>query len=195
MKLKKCKYGHYYDEDKFSMCPHCSSKGIKANKTIEIKDSVDKQVTQKKSESANGGKALKDAVKDALEEKQKKEEQQRKERKVSALNPVGMLVCTDGMQSGNVFSLTSGENYIGCLRNGELIVTSMMKNEISYFLEVQYQPANNSFLIVPIQSEVGMIVNDSRIEQETKLNAYDKIAVRDNMLMFVPICGEHFSWE
>jgi hypothetical protein len=60
---------------------------------------------------------------------------------------------------------------------------------------ILYEPKKRVFLAQPGESKELFYVNDEVVLNVTSLNAYDKIAIGNTELYFVPFCGEVFAWE
>lgn len=193
MNLTRCKKGHYYDSDKYAGCPHCAQKNNVARNTIRMSDNVDSEQTERKRDVQ--GKALKDAVMDALEKKRESEVQQSRaknsvrEQKL----PTGIMVGVSGNQKGKLYSLGIGSNYIGLVYDEVQIVEDReMLSET--FATITYHEDRNLFVIKPVGAEQTVQIGRMVLRESIMLRPYDKILVNGDALMFVPICGEHFKW-
>lgn len=194
MNLARCKKGHYYDGDKYASCPHCARKDNEAGDTVRMADNVDAQQTEQR--KGVQGRALKDAVLDALEKKRESEvEQARVKKGVNAnLHPVGILVVVSGVGQGSVHVLNQGCNYIK-INGTELGVTQDGTDLSEMNASIAYHEERRMFVLRPIGEPSVVQVGRMLLKESIMLRPYDKFVIKDTMLLFVPICGEHFSWE
>lgn len=194
MNLARCKKGHYYDGDKYAGCPHCAQKNCVASNTVRMEDNVDAEQTEQKRSTEE--KALKDAVLDALEKKRESEVEQVRVKKLAdrKLFPVGILVEVNGNQAGTVHVLEMGCNYLG--EHEELF---SIANEPGQLMEVNatitYHEERNMFVLKPLGENSVVQVGRIVLRENIMLRAYDRIVVKECVLLFVPICGDCFRWE
>lgn len=194
MNLARCKKGHYYDGDKYVGCPHCAQKDNVARSTVRMADNVDGEQTVQN--HCPKEKALKDAVLDALEKKRESEvEQVRVKMNVSGrLFPSGVLVETSGPAAGTVHVLEMGCNYVGFAEEG-LRVSTDAELAFEKNAAVTYHEDRQMFVLKPMGEEYVVQVGRIVLRENMMLRPYDKIAIKDVVLLFVPICGEQFKWE
>lgn len=193
MNLARCKKGHYYDEDKYIGCPHCAQKDNIAKSTVRMSDNVDSEQTLQNRNVQ--GKALKDAVLEAIDKKRESEvEQVRGKRSCnSTLFPVGILVETNGCRMGEVHVLEMGCNYLGVC-DGEFTVSVDIEQVLEVNATITYHEERQMFVMKPLGSDVMVQVGRMMLRENIMLRPYDKIMVKDEILLFVPICGEQFKW-
>lgn len=125
---------------------------------------------------------------------------------VDNLAVVGWLIGIDGDGKGKDFRLYNGDNFIGrgynmpgkvCLKDSRIHGAG----ELALF----YDPVNNEFSIRPKEGGNCLCyLNDRKsIQVPQVLTAYDCITLRDrgdeneviSKLMFIPLCGERFTWK
>lgn len=193
MNLARCKKGHYYDGDKYIGCPHCAQKDNIAKSTVRMSDNVDSEQTLQNRNVQ--GKALKDAVLEAIDKKRESEVEQVRGKKScnSTLFPVGILVETNGCQMGEVHVLEMGCNYLGVC-DGEFTVSADMEQILEVNATITYHEERQMFVMKPLGSDVMVQVGRMMLRENIMLRPYDKIMVKDVILLFVPICGEQFKW-
>ncbi len=194
MNLARCNKGHYYDGDKYIGCPHCVVKDNMASDTVRKVDSIDTEQTEPK--RTIQGKALKDAVLDALEKKRESEVAQLRMSKDETVHlfPVGMLVAVGGVCKGSIYVLKEGSNYIGVCN--EVLVASYDTEKLTAINAIiTYHEERQMFVLKPLGEEPVVRVGRMVLRESIMLRAYDKVVVQDDVLLFVPICGEHFKWE
>lgn len=107
---------------------------------------------------------------------------------------VGWLVCTEGKHKGQSFNLCHGKNFVG--RNADMDVC--LRNDLSVSRNrhaiIVYEPRERIFFAQPGESHELFYVNDSVVLSTTQLKARDRISIGDTTLVFVPFCGEEFTW-
>ena len=115
--------------------------------------------------------------------------------KRSAEPVVGWLVCVGGCHFGECFNIYAGKNSIG--RSDENRVVICDDNSISRIKHalIVYEPKKRNFYLQPGDSSGLTYLNDDYITESHKLTAQDMVELGDSKFMFVPLCGEAFSWE
>ena len=108
---------------------------------------------------------------------------------------VGWLVCLNGEDAGKSFTLKSGRNFIGRGADMDVVLSGDMSVSREKHAIILYEPKKRVFLAQPGESKELFYVNDEVVLNVTSLNAYDKIAIGNTELYFVPFCGEVFAWE
>lgn len=193
MNLARCKKGHYYDADKYVGCPHCAQKDNVAKNTVRMSDNVDNEQTEQKRNVQ--GKALKDAVLDAIEKKRESEVEQVRTKKSSNSKrlPVGILVEINGNHAGKIHVLEMGSNHIG-ICNDDIGVSLDWEQLPERHAIITYHEERKMFVLKPCSQDSVVQVGRMLLQENVMLRAYDKIEVKDKVLLFVPICGEQFRW-
>jgi len=115
---------------------------------------------------------------------------------VAGFNPVvGWMVCVDGPDKGTDYRIRGGNNYIGrdqsmdiCIRNDNHISN---KNAAI----IGYDEVERQFFFGPAGGHNTVRVNGKMIINAVPLAPYDELTVGTTKLMFVPLCGERFSWN
>lgn len=108
---------------------------------------------------------------------------------------VGWLVCISGNNFGDAFNIYAGKNSIG--RSSENRVVIADDNSISRIKHalIVYEPKKRNFYLQPGDSSGLTYLNDEYITESHKLSVHDMIELGDSKFMFIPLCGEAFSWE
>lgn len=195
MNLSRCEKGHYYDGDKYVNCPHCARKDNVSKNTIRMSKSLDSVETEKRKEGMETGKALKDAVLDAMEKKRESEIRKRSSLHIEKEQelPVGILVGVQGSFLGKICVLTPGYNYIGYQ---DEVIENVHEIEMlkSCLMTILYSEEKNIFILKPKNTEYPIQIGRIIVKDNLMLRSYDKIVVKEEAFLFVPICGGHFSW-
>lgn len=108
---------------------------------------------------------------------------------------VGWLVCIKGPHFGECFSIFAGKNSIG--RSGEnriVIENDYGISRVKHALIV-YEPKKRNFYLQPGDSSGLTYLNDEYITESRKLASHDTVELGDSTFLFVPLCGESFTWE
>ncbi len=108
---------------------------------------------------------------------------------------VGWLVCVKGPHLGESFSIYAGKNSIG--RNEENKIILNLDNSVSRSKHalIIYEPKKRNFYLQPGDGSGLTYLNDEYITESHKLTLRDFIEIGECQFMFVPLCGEEFSWE
>lgn len=108
---------------------------------------------------------------------------------------VGWLVCIKGPHFGECFSIFAGKNSIG--RSGENRIVIENDNSISRIKHalIVYEPKKRNFYLQPGDSSGLTYLNDDYIDESHKLAPHDTLELGDSKFLFVPLCGESFTWE
>ena len=108
---------------------------------------------------------------------------------------VGWLICIKGPCKGEDFRLHTGWNYIGRGNENEVNIPDP-KVDRSNMAKIAYDHMGRTFVIAPGDNTRNLTYWSGKpVLMPTPIKAYDVITLGDSDLMFVPLCGEHFSWE
>ena len=218
MNLQKCKNGHYYDQDKFVKCPYCAVKKMPLKDTLVL-DGTEDGHTKREGSSYDDGVYAEDtgtqaSLKDAVAAAMKKKEYQDWETSAiidrdtgedgrkATLNeilgrqhflPVGILVVIEGIQKGMIHVLESGDNYLYKKENA-MFVRNEITDEIQPQASVLYDPEQNLFVLRLLDIHSDIRIGKMKLEDSVRLVPYDTILMGEDILLFVPICGDQFRW-
>lgn len=111
---------------------------------------------------------------------------------------VGWLVGVKGAYRGQSFQLKNGRNKIG--RSHEMDVKLLNDESVSKasVAVIVFDSRAGEFSILPGESDSLCYVNDKAVYERTALSGYDEIEFGDaglNKYVFIPFCGERFSWS
>ena len=112
---------------------------------------------------------------------------------------VGWLISVKGIYYGQSFPLKTGGNRIG--RSHEFEVALLKENSVSRksVLEIVYDSRANEFNALLGESRNECRINNKLLysNDRIQLHGYEEIEfgdTEDNLYVFVPMCGEHFTW-
>ena len=108
---------------------------------------------------------------------------------------VGWLVCTKGGHFGETFSIYSGKNSIGRNTDNRIAITDDNCISRSKHAFIVYEPKKRNFYIQPGDSSGLTYLNDEYITETKMLAPKAVIELGDSTFIFVPLCGQDFSWE
>lgn len=109
--------------------------------------------------------------------------------------PTGWIVCVKGAYQGQAFPCKTGRNKIG--RNPDCDVNLM--NDASVTREphaiIIYDPKNRAFYLQNGTGDGLVYLNDALLFTHEPLHAYDRIMLGNAEFLFIPLCGEKFTWD
>ena len=112
------------------------------------------------------------------------------------LDPVvGWLVVVNGEERGRSVQLKAGRNFIGRSASNDIALSGDKKISRDKHAIIVFEPRSQTFLVQPGTSKQLFYVNDQVILDTKVINAYDVINIGDTNLVFIPFCGESFSWD
>lgn len=183
MKLIRCDRGHYYDSQQHSSCPTCGVPGLdmQATQAGATQPETMVPVTQAFGQAGLHGDV---GVTVAMV------------RKKIGMDPVvGWLVCVHGPEKGRDYRVRSERNGIG--RGADMAICIGSDEAISRenHAYINFNPRKGSFRVAPGDGRGMTYLNGEEVDVPMPLLAYDRIELGQTVLMFVPLCGEHFNWE
>lgn len=209
MRFKRCEYGHYYDPSKYGSCPHCfaRSAGVEAEYTV-AKTPIDEQIMKAydldfddaapiEAPSRRRGARAEEPPAPArpVMDEEESVTVARMEQKTGINPPVGWLVQIAGPNKGQAYAIHTERNTIGrsssmdiCLK-GDVGISRDTNGVLSY------NPRNRAFHLVPGEGKAIIYLNDQELFGPQELHPYDRIEISDTALLFLPLCGDRFSWE
>lgn len=111
------------------------------------------------------------------------------------IQTVGWLVSIKGAIKGNDFHLHPGFNYIGNSPELEVCVPDP-KVSRKPMATIAYDTVSRTFTLMRCEGATNIArCNGAPLYNPVMLNIYDVISLGDTELMFVPLCGEKFTWE
>lgn len=108
---------------------------------------------------------------------------------------VGWLVIINGKGVGHDLRIVPGMNHIG-RDKGELLLNfgdaSISREKHA---RLAYDADDDSFLLAHLDGKNLTKVNGKTVMDTYTLKANDRIRMGETELLFVPLCGQHFSWD
>ena len=108
---------------------------------------------------------------------------------------VGWLVVIEGPGKGRYVQLGHGQNSIG--REKQRVTLDFGDSQISRenHATLTYDPKNKGYFLQQGTGTNLAYLNDQPVLSPTPLEPFARIVLGNTTLLFVPLCGENFSWE
>ena len=108
---------------------------------------------------------------------------------------VGWLACVEGPSKGKSYTVRGGINAIGRGDRMDIVITGDLKISSENHAKISYSEKNNRFNLLPGDGRNIVYLNDEEVFSPMPLHAYDLIDFGETKLVFVPLCGEKFTWK
>jgi hypothetical protein len=180
MALKRCENGHYFDPAKHTTCPSCGVQNINFEPTKKKDDLglADTQASPSPLRAGGDGKTV------SLIHKR------------AGIDPVvGWLVCVEGADRGRDYRIRSEKNFIGRAESMDVAIRGDDTVSRENHAVVSFNPKAKQFKLHPGESRGLVYLNGEEVDQPSLLKAGDHIEVGQTKLLFVPLCGDTFTWE
>lgn len=185
--MTRCDNGHYYDKKKHAAgCPHCGI-DLNAPRSIKIGPSVAAD-SQTRPYSSMKIPAIGGTGDDAITRIYSPGG-------TTAIDPVvGWFVSTHGPEKGKDYRIRSENNTIGRSKDMYICISGDESISRERHAVITFDPKNNAFFLGPGDGRGLVYVNGEALLAHRKLQPYDQIQLGKTKLMFVPFCGEKYSW-
>lgn len=201
MKLRKCENGHFYDEEKYAFCPHCKKETAMGEPDLTVAMRSKVRVDQEqKAEPLTEPSSMFGSSSEMKKEIRKIQKEQNLTvgyytDRIGTEPVVGWLVCVYGTQKGKSFELYEGRNFIGRSSDMDVVLENDKTISRSKHAILIYEARKRVFLAQAGESRGLFYVNDEVVLSNMILKAYDELLIGNTRLLFVPFCGENFSWR
>lgn len=181
MAIIRCPQGHYYDDEKFSRCPHCSvftsaslnsadSRAKKPEETIVLKSVMDQGVdNDQKTVGIYSSSKGNDYV-------------------------TGWLVCVKGPELGRDYKLRHGFNRIGRSFSMSVCIEADQFVSRETHCSIAYDDRANNFSIVPSSGTLTYL-NGELLKEPEEIKAGDLVQIGESEFEFVAFCREGRIWK
>lgn len=176
MAIVQCEYGHYYDDEKFTACPHCGEQAAEDELTMSFVEE-EERVIDKLAAMVNG------------EEKTVGFYQV----KMKADPVVGWVVCTEGPERGRDFRIHTGRNFIGRSNRMDISVIDDPAVSREKHCSIVFEPIQKEFMLAPGEGRATYI-NTRILKEPEALKDGDVIGIGDSKFVFVAFCKGERAW-
>lgn len=190
--MKRCPSGHHYDPTKHSSCPYCGVGAIDITATKPAKNQNNYVPGDEDATLPRG------VIPRGLREGKERENGKTVGyyHKTIGIDPVvGWLVCTEGGDRGRDYRLHSEKNFMGRSENMDVCIRGDETISRENHAIISFNPKNNTFKLQPGDGRGLVYLNEKDIDVPTQIKAYDVIELGQTKLIFVPLCGENFTWK
>ncbi len=218
MALKRCENGHYFDPAKHTSCPSCGVQNINFEPTRKKEDlRADAGVGGGGAAGAGaggaggaagagamvgsgGGAGGGSGARGAADAGRARAADEGKTvsliHKKAGIDPVvGWFVCVEGVDRGRDFRIRSEKNFVGRSESMDVCIPGDETVSRENHAIVSFNPKNRQFKLHPGDSRGLVYLNGEEVDSPAPLKAGDHVELGQTKLLFVPLCGESFSWE
>lgn len=200
MNLQKCENGHFYDADKYQSCPHCQNLNDDMKTQGRIVDTgVPMSQTPTAAPSFKQAPPVQQYVPQGYTPVTPSDDAKTVgifQRQIGDTQPVvGWLVCVQGKGIGKSFCLHEGKNFIGRGEDMDIVIREDMAVARKRHACVIFEPRAGVFYAQPGESHELFYLNDNVVLNSEILKKHDVITLGETGLLFVPLCGDGFSWD
>lgn len=216
MAVIRCNQGHYYDNEKFSRCPHCGIfAGVKEKKNkgeenkgffspfSKLKDDLQTVARRENNSNIKQLEHSEDIVTVSMESIQSSPSKKNLDdgKTIGMFSAAkgndyvtGWLVCIDGVEKGRDFRLRHGFNWIGRDYDMDVILQSDITVSRQKHCAIVYDNKSNSFSILPNAGN-ELYKNNIPIHEPECLKTGDIIQLGIHKYEFIAFCREGREWE
>ena len=192
MAMKSCGKGHFYDETTHSTCPYCGI-SIDLGETVGKFDPAPDAFNV--SPGTAGGDFPKTVAAGSRSPRRDPEETIGIFKKRLGIDPVvGWLVCIEGPDKGRDYRIHAERNFIGRNATMDIVIAGDTSISRENHAVLSYNPKRHTFNIAPGDGRGLTYLNDDELLAASPLAPYDTIELGASKLLFVPFCGERFTW-
>ena len=176
MAIIQCENGHYYDDEKYVTCPHCSNHPQEDEATMSFVE--EEELAINKLAAMVGG----DEKTVGIFQKHMK-----------ADPVVGWIVCTEGPECGRDYRIHSGRNFIG--RSYKMDISVMDDPSITRenHCSIVFDPKHSEFIFVSGEG-TKTYFKDKPLTEPELLNDGDVIGIGDSLFVFIAFCKDERAW-
>lgn len=202
MNLTRCENGHFYDAERFDVCPHCNQGAISTVlNTPEGGSLYTQPLTPPEAPSAPSGlttipmTGTVDTPEKTIDPGDNGAVTIGYFGEVSTEPVVGWLVAIAGEHFGQDFKLKTGRNFVGRSANMDVSLSKDGSISREKHAVVLYEPRGNVFLVQPGDAKELFYLNDKVVLTATEINVNDVLSLGNTKLLFIPCCSEKFNWD
>lgn len=109
--------------------------------------------------------------------------------------PTGWLICVKGFYQGQAFMCKAGRNRVGRNPNCDISLTNDNSITREPHAILIYDPKQRLFYLQNGTGDGLVYLNGSLLFTHEQLHAYDRIQIGKAEFVFLPLCGEQFTWD
>ena len=216
MSVVKCVQGHFYDDGKYSTCPHCSggnsgnASGGNSAGTVGAagmlqgidRSSLNEEKTVAKASLDSGAPvehiggsvaAIKSRIGISVGDADEKTVGLFVKR-TKADPVVGWLVCIEGIEKGRDYRLHSGRNFIGRSNKSDVAIVDDAGISRENHCSVVFDPKTDKYMLVPGLATLSYL-NGVEMKEPATLNDGDTIEISASKFTFVAFCKGGRGWQ
>lgn len=223
MNKVRCENLHWFDADKFSVCPHCGAQKQSEKQVEDKKEEKKKGLFRKRTQEQEAVSCPSEIVVSSKNQKtevmyepeailayQRAQEQEAAQvmhtdidelktvsrfAGVQGEEPVtGWIVGVRGEYRGVSFHLKTGVNVIS--RDASAVVSLKKDVQVSRgkHAVIIYEPKKKIFYLGEGENTLTYC-NEELVCGKQELKPYDSIEIGEGIYRFIPFCGERFDWD
>jgi hypothetical protein len=182
--LKRCELGHFYDSANHARCPYDGVQSIEFDDAPESRNHQDHRVPLDRDGVGDNGTGDQLTRRIALGEVE------------GGVDPVvGWLVCIHGPERGRDYRIHSENNMVGRSQDADIYIEKDKFITRGKHTVVTFDPQNNIFYLSPGEGQSIVYLNGKAVLTHQELKPYDEILIGASKLLFVPFCGEKYTWS
>lgn len=190
MSMVSCGNGHFYNNEEHSTCPFCGV-GLDLRPTKPLGGETNPQAGKDSGHTRAAG-----APPVAGLGRDPGETRHIWAKRMGGADPVvGWLVCVEGPEQGRDYRLHSERNFIGRAPTMDVAITGDASISRDNHAVISYNPKKHSYRLAPGNSRGLVYLNGEEILTPQEVAAYDRIELGETVLVFIPFCGERFTWQ
>jgi hypothetical protein len=199
MSMVRCKANlHYYDGKKHRQCPYCRQTVLEGAGDERRGNDATRKVGGGPQKAGNAPERRADEATRLVSASDERTQLIAGKGAVSTEESpvVGWLVVEKGPGRGTDHRISPGQNRIGRSKQMEISLgqgDSAISADAHALVIYDYQ--NNSFFLKHGAGKNLTYLNGKAVLEPRELSAYDRITVGETQLLFLPLCGERFSWD
>lgn len=204
MKLTKCSNDHYYDADKYSVCPHCNPNAQSVDDSVTVSMTTSHDMVTERFDSEKTV-TLSDMVEKAADftSSSVPDDDLKTISVYSNLTGghtetepvVGWLVAVSGKHMGESFTLKSGRNFVGRSSSMDIVLDGDNTVSRERHAIIIYEPKARIFFAQPGESRELFYLNDEVVLNNIVIQTNDTFLIGNTKLRFIPFCSKEFAWE
>ncbi len=194
MRMIKCPNGHFYDPSKYGSCPFCVQKKD-VQYTQEANVRFDANAFRPEANHIPAGPVAMDGIGQTNPQKDEQVTVAYGAKSFTDRPPCGFLICYAGPHIGTYHPIHFQRNTIGRSKEMDIPLMDDLGISRNKHAILSFDPKSNHFTLIPDPEKSIIYVNGTECISPVQLKAYDRIEVSDTGLIFLPLCGDRFSWD